>query len=162
MKALALAVIVVLVTSRSATGKCAFHEYTFEGTVLNEANQRPIGGAQIFIFLDDYESTLAGGYKTTYPDFFTTPESGKIKATSYFPSYRTTSFFRGDVCDNEPERAEAIVTAKGFISKRIHFKMKDLKSKKLSRWQYSVSLPSIFLRSGTEAQIKELGSRPPH
>lgn len=126
--------------------KCAFHQYVFNGTVVEDSGRIPVAGARVVLFLDDYESTYAGGYLTKYPDFFESSREGAFKAVSHFYSFRKVSLFGGDVCDKEPKRVEVVVTAPGFLSKRVVLPFGNLQRSRPSRSANVVKLPAILLK----------------
>jgi hypothetical protein len=152
MKVAHLLALLILSVAGIATAKCAYHEYDFHGLVVDGSTHQPVANATVLIFLDDYDSTVSGGYLTKYPDFFLSDSTGRFTAVSYFDSYRTNSILGGDICDKEPTRIELIIMAPRFLSKRIELRFKSLKHQKISRWKNGVELPAIMLKPSRGAQ----------
>jgi hypothetical protein len=138
--------LLLLLSDVPLEAKCAFRQYKLKGVVVEDVTHRPVAGASVFVFLDNYDSTYSGGYNTTYPDFFVTSGEGEFVAVSYFYSFRKSSFFWGDVCDKKPKRVELVVTAPGFLTKRVLLSFDDLKRSGVSRLENIVELPPATVK----------------
>ena len=79
-----LTLFALLPLTEQAFGKCALVKCTITGTLQDELTTQPISNASIFLFFDDYKSTLSEGYATKYPDFFITDTNGTFVATAFF------------------------------------------------------------------------------
>jgi len=123
--------------------KCAFAKYTITGTIQDDSTRQTISNAKLFFFFDNNESTISAGYFSTYPDFFTTDSDGIFVATAYFDTYSAWLLF--DRCNKNPKTLTVVITAPGYLTKRIIFKKKDLNAGGgvLDR---TIELPAILLR----------------
>lgn len=132
---------VLLPLEQQAFAKCAFAKYTITGTIQDDSTRRAISDATLFFFFDDNESTLSGGSK--YPDFFTTDTNGVYAATAFFDTYSGGGLF-GDRCKSKPKKLTIIITAPGYLARRVVFSTKILKigGEFLDR---TIELPTILL-----------------
>ncbi len=139
-----LALLALLPLKQRAFAKCAFAKYTITGTIRDESTGQAISNATLFFFFDDYKSTLSEGYKTKYPDFFTTDTKGIFVATAFFDTYSGCGLF-GDRCNRKPKLLTVFITAPDYLTKRVIFKKKDLNAGggDLDR---TIELPTILLR----------------
>ncbi len=122
---LALILLALLPLRQQAFAKCAFAKYTITGIVRDESTNQAIPNTTLFFFFDDYKSTLSEGYKTKYPDFFTTDREGNFVATAFFDTYSGGGLF-GDRCNRKPKKLTVIITASGYLTKRVIFNTNDL------------------------------------
>jgi hypothetical protein len=113
----------LLPLKQQAFAKCAFAKYTITGTIQDNSARKAISDATLFFFFDDNESTLSGGSK--YPDFFTTDTNGVYVATAFFDTYSGGGLF-GDRCNSKPKKLTVIITASGYLARRVVFHTKDL------------------------------------
>jgi len=130
---------------QGASAKCVFTKYTITGTVQDESTRQAISNATLFFFFDDNENTRSDGL--TYPDFFTTGTNGIFVATAFFDTY--SGWFIFDRCNRKPKNLTVVITAPGYLTKRVIFKKKDLNTggRVLDR---TIELPAILLRLGKQ------------
>jgi len=126
-----------------AFAKCAFAKYTITGTVQDESTRQAMSNVTLFFFFDDYKSTLSEGYNTKYPDFFRTDTEGSFVATAFFDTYSGGGIF-GDRCNKRPKKLTVIVTASGYLTKRVILNAKALKIDG-GPLDYIIELPPLFL-----------------
>jgi hypothetical protein len=133
-----VAILISLAPVDIAIAKCPYKPYTIIGVVRNAKTNQYINGAKLFFFFDDQQSTLANGYETRYPDFFTTNQQGAFRAKAFFPTYSGWLF--SDLCGKKPKRLMVIVTAEGFTTKRLAYKLDGLIGD-----DKTINLPSISI-----------------
>ena len=122
--------------------KCAYAKYTITGTVQDDSTGQVVSNATLFFFFDNNQSTFSGGPKYQYPDFFTTDTNGMFVATAFFNTFSGGWFF--DRCNRKPKNLTVVITASGYLTKRVIFKRKDLTAGggALDR---TIELPAIVL-----------------
>jgi hypothetical protein len=135
---------------QQAFAKCPSAEYTIKGAVQDRSTRQAIPNATLFLFWDDYSSTISGGWKTN-PDFSTTDINGIFVATRHFYTYSGHRLLVFDRCNKKPKKLTVIITASGYPTTRVIFNIKDLNlgGKEFDR---TVELPTIFLGYCTPAQ----------
>ena len=140
----------LLPLKQQAFAKCAFAKYTITGTVQDESRRQAISNATLFFFFDDYKSTLSEGYKTKYPDFFTTDTKGIFVATAFFDTYSGGGLF-GDRCNSKPKRLTVIITASGYLTRRVIFNTKHLNIGG-ETLDHTIELPPILLYASNSGE----------
>jgi hypothetical protein len=120
--ALAICLSIILINARSYC-KCPLAEWEIVGRVISRTSKMPIEGAEVFVFLDENNSTSSNGYYTKYPDFFVTGEGGMFHATSYIDTFERRGFFGigPDICTRRPKNIEVLVVKEGFLTMRKSF-----------------------------------------
>jgi hypothetical protein len=115
-----------LVIATPAWAKCALRPYRIAGVIVDRESGQPVQDATVHVFLDDYESTQAGGYFTGPLDFFTSDRSGRFDATAYFDTYSGSGLFGGDRCTRKPKKITLVVAAREYPSRRVALKFSAL------------------------------------
>jgi hypothetical protein len=143
--------LILFPTKQQAFAKCVSAEYTIKGTVQDRSTRQAIPNATLFLFWDDYSSTISGGWKTN-SDFSTTDINGIFVATGHFDTYSGPGFLVTDRCNKKPKKLTVIITASGYPTTRVIFNIKDLSlsGKESDR---TVELPTIVLGYNTPAQL---------
>lgn len=128
---------------QQAFAKCAFAKYTITGALRDESTGQAVSSATLFFFFNDYKSTLSEGYKTKYPDFFITNTNGVFVGAAFFDTY--SGFWLFDRCNRKPKLLTVVITAPGYLTKRVIFKRKDFDIREEAS-DYKIGLPPITLR----------------
>jgi hypothetical protein len=113
-----------------AYAKCPIFTYKIKGVVVSYDNA-PIQNAFITIFFD----------KEDYGDTGVSSVSGDFEIENSFAT-DSMSFFGYDRCEKRPSSITVVVHAENYFSKRVTFKIKELKTE-----DFLISLPSIPLQS---------------
>ena len=140
----AVGFLVVAAIALPVPAKCPMVQYRLKGTVKDGVTQRPVGGATIFVFLDDAVETMPGGGASQLPDSFSTDAKGEFVATSWADSLSGEVAGKDD-CQRVVTRAEIIVLRNGFFSRRVVVSGASLDLRKVSDG-YEATLPPILLR----------------
>jgi hypothetical protein len=144
IKTFLVSLVLIIVMSNSAFSKCALLEWQITGTIKLEGSKNIVKDAQIFIFLDDSQTTNVSGYATHYPDFVNTNSNGTFVSSNYFDSFEKRTLLKGDVCSKKPSKIEIIIIKSGFKTKRKIFDVSGLKIEEHKGLQ-KITLPDIFL-----------------
>jgi|GEM_PF-2704425 hypothetical protein len=132
-----------------AFAKCPLIEWHVVGRVVSAKEKSPIEGAQVFVFLDESESTKSAGYGTTSPDYFLTSADGTYLAKSYFDSFQSWSMLRGDQCSKKPSLVEVVVVKEGYLTKRKRFAESEIRLTE-GKDERTITLPEILLDSPSQ------------
>lgn len=139
-----LSLMLILLIGGSAQAKCPLISWHVTGRVVSLKTNSGIEGAQIFIFLDESESTNTAGYGTKYPDFFLTSDEGSYSAVSYFDSFKQRFIWGGDECSRVPSIVEVVVVKAGFLTKRKQFTKSEIRMTE-EEDSHKILLPDIFM-----------------
>ena len=107
-----------------------------EGQVIDRADNQPVVGAKVMVFLDESEFLHDGlnAEGGDYPDLPATSSEGTYLAKTLFTSVSSAS---------RPLRAEVVVIAPGYRTRRIIFKGVEI----VAGEGRSVKLPAITLET---------------
>ena len=115
-----------------AFAKCRYASYTISGIVIDESTKQIISNATLFFFFDESDTAVSGVSDT----------DGSFMATTMFATDSGWLFF--DRCNRKPKNLMVVITAPGYLAKRVIFRRKDLNAigETLDR---SIKLPAILL-----------------
>jgi|GEM_PF-5504808 len=138
-----IAVAVIVLFAGQAMAKCADAVYEIRAIVKDEKTGKPVPQARLFVFIDEYRTTLP---PRGAPEYFVTDEKGAVSVKAQFDTY--SGWLLTDICGKRPSVLMVFVIADGYATNRRVYFVNNLKATTASepdKYELAFELPAILI-----------------